>query len=99
MSTQARQLPDTPECDKLLALEKSGRRGQVQEFLDWLLDEQRVQFYSGVSYYGRPLTFYKSREELMADFFGLDLHKIDREREALLDYQRWLNDQAEASRG
>jgi hypothetical protein len=88
--------PPTPELDRQIALVRTGRPGAVQEFLDWLLDEQgyvlakyqdRVE--PGV-YSEQPVEQHVRPEQLMADHFGIDLRKIEAERRAVLD---WLQRQ------
>jgi hypothetical protein len=68
--------PPTPELDKQAALIATGETNTVQRFLDWLFDEQNLVLEPDPG---------RSREQLMADFFGLDLRKIETERRAVLD--------------
>lgn len=84
---------DTPECDKLLEIVSSGRAQQVQDFLDWLLDEEKVQLYGEElfeDYDGnwQPAPYRKSREQIMAAFFGIDQDAVERERRAILAHLR-----------
>lgn len=68
----------------------------IQAFLDWLLDEEGVQLFSqdwfqdGCSEW-HPVPYYKSREQIMAGFFKIDLNKIEQERRALLAHIRQGN--------
>lgn len=155
----------TPELDRQVEIVKSGKAEVVQDFIDWLLDEQRITlavfeerstqrscrakanekqrdprcpmdaeaylagrgwferrcsggeiYYSDAPHpYGPVMCVecrgtgyvpgdlredwwpdYRNRERLMADFFGIDLDKIDQERRALLDALRASNEQASA---
>jgi len=81
--------PATPECDKKLEIIHSGQAQLIQDFIEWLLDEQGVQLYSREEYEdGTPVPWYRSREQIMAGFFGIDLDKIEKERRALLAHIR-----------
>jgi hypothetical protein len=68
--------PPTPELDKQAAIVASGEANTVQHFLDWLYDDQNLVLEPDPG---------RSREQLMADFFGIDLRKIETERRAILD--------------
>jgi hypothetical protein len=86
---------ETPELDKQLEIIRSGKAEVVQQFIDWLLDDQPYVLAS----WGRDTEGfdksdlspdhlypqYPMRLELMADFFGIDLVKIEQERRALLE--------------
>lgn len=79
----------TPELDKQAEIINSGKAEVVQEFLDWLLEERQYTFCEpkedSLHGYYLPATSYAGPERLMADFFGIDLKKIDEERRALLE--------------
>lgn len=78
----------TPELDKRGEIISSGKAEMVQEFIDWLLDEKGLELarweQGDFSDSLRPYHF-GTREQLMADFFGIDLKKIDEEQRALLE--------------
>lgn len=88
----------TPELDKQLEIVRSGKAGTVQEFIDWLLDEKHYVLARYVpedertdddGIYGeQPVAVFIQPEQLMANFFGIDLNKIDQERRALLEALR-----------
>lgn len=89
-----------PEHDKLTALGE--RRQEVQEFLDWMLDEKQWELQEYVSTYdptnqfsdendGTYMRIGLSRAQVMADFFGIDLDKIDAEKQQMLDEIRAAN--------
>lgn len=77
--------PDTPECDKMLAAKD--RSQPAGEFLEWLT--------SG-SYYlalvnetdGSLMPTYESVERLLASWLGIDLQKVETERQAILEWVR-----------
>lgn len=81
--------PQTPELDKQLAIIESGEAKTVQDFLDWLRQEQGYVLakYTKVDGYRdeQLVDHYPQPEKLMADFFGIDQNKIEQERRAILD--------------
>ena len=85
-------MSDTPELDRQLEIIKSGKAGIVQEFLDWLLDDQgfRLCEFSHETQAFEPI--YTQREQLMADHFDIDRDKIEKERRMLLSQQQNLNE-------
>lgn len=92
----------TPELDKQLAIVKSGKAGAVQEFIDWLHEEKQYvlaryvpedERFDGDGIFGeQPVAILVQPEDLMAEFFGIDRRKIEKERRALLDALREEND-------
>ena len=91
-------VPPTPELDKQSAIIRSGKAAVVQDFYDWLHEEKKWVLARYVpederrgndGIYGeQPVPVFISPEQLMADFFGIDRDKIERERRALLDMLR-----------
>ena len=91
-------MPATPELDKQSKIIHSGKAATVQEFYDWLRDEKKWvlaryveedERFEGDEIYGeQPVPVFVQPEELMAEFFGIDLKKIESERRALLDALR-----------
>ena len=81
-------MSNTPELAKQLEIIKSGKAGLVQDFIDWLLDDQGLVLGKwGVDEYENPNLLsptYVNREDLMADFFQIDRDKIEAERRAIL---------------
>lgn len=88
--------PETPELDKQAKIIDSGDAAVVQDFLDWLIEERGytlcVPKEDSLHGYYLPAPSYGGPEQLMADFFGIDRDAVERERRALLDYLRTLND-------
>jgi hypothetical protein len=86
--------PTYPMHEKLKAL--GTNRAAVQRFIDWLYDEQEWQICEEMEYergeYGdRLLPIMKRREDIMAEFFEIDLTMLDDEKRAMLDHIRKLN--------
>jgi hypothetical protein len=77
--------PETPECDKMLAIAEQSQR--IGEFLDWLPT-------IGVRLCDRNGDFYPqglSTQSLLALFFEIDLNKVEQEKRALLEWMRETN--------
>jgi hypothetical protein len=89
--------PETPELNRQVELVKSGKAGLIQEFVDWLLDElhdgTRVGLWRGTDEFERPLWWQPNREQLLADFFGIDRNKIEDERRAILAHLATQNEE------
>jgi len=69
--------PETPELDKL-----SGVKDQSQpigEFLDWLSYEKDVRLPASI-------------EQLLADYFDIDMDKVEAEKLAILKHVRAKQD-------
>lgn len=81
--------PETPLLQKLrIERDKTLVLGQ---FLDWLEDEEI--HLAAYDERGHSLdTIVYSKERIIGRFLGIDPTELDKEREALLEYQRWLND-------
>jgi hypothetical protein len=95
------QFPKTPELDKQKKLLDSGAPQVVQEFIDWMSE----QGYAVCDYRAETDDEYEGffpisggSAELQAQFFEVDLDKIESERRALLDYLQAKHD-AEAQDG
>jgi hypothetical protein len=81
----------TPELDKQRAVIESGASDTLGEFYDWLTDEKGWVLaewtQDGMSNdYLQPVYFRPN--QLFADFFGIDLDKIESERRAILESLR-----------
>ena len=96
--TEQSTVPAAPECERQAEIVRSGKAPLVQEFIDWLLDDKKWVLARYVEddertpndgiYGEQPVPVFVQREELMAEFFGIDLNKIEAERRALLDHLR-----------
>lgn len=82
--------PATPELDKLHANKEGAQR--IGAFLDWLLNERCP--HTELRYLCEDpekesedwLTETKSIEALLAEYFEIDLEKVDAEKQAILDH-------------
>lgn len=82
----------TPELDKMLAVKEQSRT--ISEFLDWL-DGQEFEIckYDEDASYEENLYRHidKTKEQILAEFFGIDLVKCEQERQQILDDLRKQN--------
>jgi len=89
---EAEQMPDytypeTPECDKALSVkDKSWALG---EFLDWLDSKQYwIAHYPPMGMWGlraeELCPVRRAKEDLLAEFFGIDLKAMEAEKQAVL---------------
>lgn len=81
------EYPKTPTLDQMLDLERQGRSTAIQEFIDWLLDDQGWDI-AKLDPGGGETVLMVDREKLMAEFFHVDLEAAERERLAVLEYVR-----------
>lgn len=72
---------DTPECDKLLAV--SAKSQDLGEFLDWFLHFKGMTPSIWVGSELRPLKI--DINQVLAEYFEIDLNKVESERRAILD--------------
>lgn len=85
--------PPVPEHDRLKAVKHEGR-DQTQligEFLDWLGSEEAGNIVLAVEVMDGLAPRCGRKEELIANFFGINENALEAEKRALLDYQRALN--------
>ena len=82
---------DTPELDFQHLIIESGQSDLLAKFYDWLIEKDYYicyrdegDKYDDGGYY--PIS--SSPEKLFADFFGIDLNKIEEERRAILEELR-----------
>lgn len=87
MSTQ----PATPECEKLAKVSEESNK--IGAFLDWLKDKG---IHLATWEYDEDLDderLFPHREpiqNILAEYYGIDLDKVETERRALLD---WIQEQ------
>ena len=84
-----------PQCDKLLAVKDKSQ--VIGEFLEWLQGEKNLVIaewdYGDSNTDEDPLVRHRFNiQELLAEFFEIDLVKVEEERRAILDEQRRLNE-------
>jgi hypothetical protein len=75
-----------PECEKLA--EASKKSSALQDFIEWLEHEKGVKLFR---YQGNRKTHFSLNEEIFADYFKIDLDKVENERRAILDTLRSAN--------
>lgn len=86
---------NTPELDFQSIIIESGQSELLGKFYDWLTEQGIVLAkwggydYESETYHDDILSLYSVHpEKLFADFFGLDLNKIEAERRAILEELR-----------
>lgn len=85
---------DTPELNKVLEVSEDSQR--IGEFLEWLAEQEIVL----AEWVGREygvgteslMRISQTREQLLANYFEIDLVKAEKERQALLDAIRAENE-------
>lgn len=83
--TKPNEIP-CPECDKMLAVQN--RSQDIGEFLEWLRGERGLILaqYDEDHFDGEFLMPVNIRiEDLLAEFFEIDLNKVEQEKRALLE--------------
>lgn len=88
---------NTPELDYQHSIIESGQSELLGKFYDWFREKEYVicqWVESDEKDYedGQYFPIHKSPEELFADFFGVDLNKIEEERRAILEELRGNNE-------
>lgn len=76
----------TPESDKMLAVHAKSQA--IGEFLDWLRDERGITLAEFGHTRHDSDELYMVRigiNELLAEYFEIDLNKVEREKRAILD--------------
>lgn len=92
-----RQQPPCPECEKLAAVSKQSNK--IGDFLDWLMSKGIVLAEwvenedEDTSDIMPDLLMSSIRgsngiNKILADYYGIDLDKVEQERRALLDWLR-----------
>lgn len=77
-----------PECEKLREVHSQSQ--VIGQFLDWLQHEKRISL-AEYDEYDRLQWAAKKNEDLLAEFFDIDLKKVEEERRAILDELRKAN--------
>jgi hypothetical protein len=77
-----------PECEKMAAVKDKSQI--IGEFLEWLTHERliRVELCVRNDIHDNLIPCYPSTEELLAEFFDIDLNKIEKEKRQMLDELR-----------
>ena len=85
---------ETPECDKLHEVAEDSNK--IGEFLEWLQGERQCVI---AEYTGNPdlcgqyelFPVKESIVQLLAQFYDIDLEKVEKEKQAILELQQELN--------
>ena len=84
MSTVTAKAPKTPELNRMADFRVESQA--IGDFLAWLQTEKKIKF---AKYYGERLAPVQVPvEDTLAEFFEIDLKKVEKERQALLDFIR-----------
>jgi hypothetical protein len=90
--------PDYPEHAKLANIQPKSQA--IGEFLDWLEQEKNLTLCKpipkGEEGGGQFWPTYIPVRDLLAEFFEIDQNVLEREKRAMLAYQRELNDLEDA---
>lgn len=78
---QSQSPPIAPECDKMLAVRAESQA--IGSFLDWLTTEKRIEL-STIDENGRLQSFRYTVERLLAEYFEIDLNKVEAEKRTIL---------------
>ena len=81
--------PKYPECDKMIAVSKESHA--IGNFLEWLNEQKIVLAEYGTErgYRGTLFHTHVSIEKLLAQYFEIDLDKVENERRRMLkDFRR-----------
>lgn len=85
---------ETPECDKL---RKVTHKSQIiGEFLAWLQDEKGLVICDLED--NEYLPYGSSINQMLADYFEINLDKVEREKQAILDGIRIANEVRDEAR-
>ena len=83
-------MSNTPECDKMRKAREKGSQ-IIGEFLEWC-ESNGIVLSSVIKeedeIFERWCPINKRREQILADFFGVDLDKCEEERQAILEELR-----------
>lgn len=82
-------IPETPELDRRQEVFDSREQPNLTltSFLDWL-DEQGYHIAEFAAGSDRLFATYRSKSDLLHDYFGLDAQKIAKEQDVLLQHLR-----------
>ncbi len=81
-----KELPECPECDKMIGVQDQS--DTLTSFVDWLNENgytictlEKTDGYPREQYIPHRETY----EKLFAEYFNIDLNKVEKERRALLE--------------
>jgi len=79
-----------PECDKLLAV--NAKCQIIGEFLEWLYMTENVQLAHYPEEGNTLYPYNKPLNKLLASFFDIDMDKVEKERMAMIESMRKINE-------
>lgn len=79
MAKKKKEIP-APECDKMLAIHEDSQK--IGEFIEWLGEQGMEICVDCMDGEYTPLR--KTREQLLAEYFDIDLEKVEQERRKIL---------------
>ena len=85
--------PVCPECEKMRVVQKQSQA--IGEFLEWLQEETDYticRFEGDEHGNGRYYPAHVIVEKVLAEFFDIDLNKVEEERRAILAYMEAQHD-------
>jgi hypothetical protein len=85
-------LPETPDLDKYTAIAMSEGAGELVGFIDWMIDHGMWPHYESDEYGAEYV--HLTPEELMAEYFEIDLTKVNEQRDMVLQF---IREEAEAN--
>jgi hypothetical protein len=71
-----------PECEKMVAVQDKSQA--IGEFIEWLQHYKEYEICHICPEEGEYAPIYFSTEELLAEFFEIDLKKVEKERRKML---------------
>jgi len=80
--------PKTPELEKMKAIQPKSQ--MIGEFLEWLTGEKGVTL-AKYDNHDRLMPVYDHAEKLLAEFFGINLVKAEKEKRMILENVRRLS--------
>jgi len=79
------KIPETTELNRLEAAKADSQA--IGEFLDWL-NSRKIVLCKLAKLEEAFVPIDRTNEQLLAEYFNINLRKVERERRALLDYIR-----------
>lgn len=73
----------TPELDKMKKVSEDSQK--IGEFLDWLKGKYEIARWGDISGVDRLFPINENTEQLLADYFNIDLIKCEKERREILE--------------
>lgn len=76
------EIESYPECRKLANV--AGQKSIIEDFLDWCQQQGYELRDWNSTYLDQPQSITINREELLADYFGIDAARLEKERVDIL---------------